>query len=99
MPGQSMRVHGVKDAATDFGLLLEVECVDLLQLSLKPEEERCLVCLKRGLRVLQRFAITSSSSRCKYWGGAQLFDELFAVSSWSWAAFSSLLRHTFFKAL
>lgn len=88
-----------EDRATDLSLLLKIERVDLLQLSLKPEEEGRLVCLERGLGVLKRLAIAAGAYCSKDWCCAQFLDELRNFSFCSCTILVSPRRQTFFKAL
>lgn len=77
-----MRIYSLD--LTHFGFLLQVKCVDFLQLALQPEEEGGLVRLQRGLRVLKSHSIGRRLLRGEDWGGAQFLDELFAGVSGNW---------------
>lgn len=61
---------------TNLSLFLQIECIDLLELSLKLEEERALVCLKGSLWVLDRLSSGWRLLRINDRSGAQSFDKL-----------------------
>lgn len=61
---------------SNLSLFLQIERVDLLQLSLQPEEERRLVGLQGRMCVGRRIALADRLLRDNDRGGAQLLDEL-----------------------
>lgn len=75
---------------THLSFFLQVECVDLLELSLELEEERALICLERGLGILNRLSGDSRLLGVDDWSGAESFDEL--------GTCQSMARHTSSRA-